>query len=853
MKKFIATFVVTLALTPRSSAQDTLNRPPDYYGDALRESYGFWKNTGWVRATNGTIPTNIEYVTDGGSPRAFIKRGGEFSLTLASIDTSTSTLDTLRRLDVEFDGPGALHPDPIVRELRGYHKNFHLPWCGPGGKTGVPGYTWMMYPNIYPKIDMYMYCGSRGQKLMFVIRPEGDPAKLKMTFSGQNEMDLDVFGNLKLLLQDRWIVLPQAIAYQYDEQNNIHDVNWMAEYTANSSTGEVGFTFDQYNRYLPLVLLIGPPPMMGGPSVFTNGVCWSTFYGGDGEDVIRASRIDSQGNYYVTGQTFSSETTFPVEDGQVIVAVQPAVTVGQFNNTDHLNWSTLFGATDDEQIAFGVAIPPLGGGVYIGGLMGGDDIATPVEQPPGRYVNTTPAGGDQGFLASFSTANGTLMWSTYFGQTFSAVHDLDFDALGNMFLCGQMGAGLPLPTEVTPDPSAASWPYGGGSFDAFVTKLNQSGKVAWSTYIGGSGLETARSIRMGAGGVVLAGRTQSSNVQTLSAGGSQAHNFSTTSYGADTFLEEFNTLGIHLWGSYLSYGGEMGFKGLAVDRNNGDIFLAGWFPAANATMPVSTNAPWYQQALPNNSEKAFIWQIGSDHVRKYSTFINGGGGASGSNELYTIVVLNDGTFFAAGTAWGTGIPTQPAGDLYYETDRLGMGDGYIIGFTPWHARSWCTYFGGNLDFGSHPDRITTLAAKGITRLYAAGYTSSPYDEDLERFFPLHDELGGAWWDSFIDLTNGGSDGFTAAFCIEGNVVGIEPTPIDAATLDCQVVNGTVVIHGLSAGIHMVTLVDQAGRAVAVQTVLSSAAQVGLMSLPPLAEGIYVLSAAGRATRLFIGR
>ena len=59
----------------------------------------------------------------------------------------------------------------------------------------VRGYKWMMYPNIYPKIDMYIYCGIRGQKIMFVVRPGGNANNLQMTFAGQNQMALDVFGN----------------------------------------------------------------------------------------------------------------------------------------------------------------------------------------------------------------------------------------------------------------------------------------------------------------------------------------------------------------------------------------------------------------------------------------------------------------------------------------------------------------------------------------------------------------------------------------------------------------------------------------------------------------------------------
>src|SRR2546425_9084762 len=58
--------------------------------------------------------------------------------------------------------------------------------------------------------------------------------------------------------------------------------------------------------------------------------------------------------------------------------------------------------------------------------------------------------------------------------------------------------------------------FGGGSYDAFVTKVNPSGSgVVYSTYIGGSDADIANGIAVGASGDAYAtGLTYSTNFPT---------------------------------------------------------------------------------------------------------------------------------------------------------------------------------------------------------------------------------------------------------------------------------------------------------------------------------------------------
>ena len=125
---------------------------------------------------------------------------------------------------------------------------------------------------------MQFYSGSGGGKIAFLVKPGADPDDIGLRFEGQDDIALDVYGNLKLLLGNKWIELKEAVAYQYDANNNIVPVNWTAGYETAPGADHVSFQFGQYDTSLPLVLLIGHLPAWQAEQ--SAGLCWSTYLGG---------------------------------------------------------------------------------------------------------------------------------------------------------------------------------------------------------------------------------------------------------------------------------------------------------------------------------------------------------------------------------------------------------------------------------------------------------------------------------------------------------------------------------------------------------------------------------------------
>jgi len=138
----------------------------------------------------------------------------------------------------------------------------------------------------------------------------------------------------------------------------------------------------------------------------------------------------------------------------------------------------------------------------------------------------------------------TLSYSTYLGgNSADTSRAVAVDLQGNMYVSGTTGS-TNFPTEQ---------PYQGslsGSTDVFVTKFNARGdKLLYSTYLGGTGLETGYGLAVDAGGYAyVAGTTTSSNFPTTTGA------FQTTISldNNDAFVTRFAPAGNALvWSSFL--------------------------------------------------------------------------------------------------------------------------------------------------------------------------------------------------------------------------------------------------------------------------------------------------------------
>lgn len=856
--------------------------PPDLYGEALKDVMGFWENRGQVKDINEQAVPDVLYYTQGALPRAYFQRKGVISFTLAKRDTSIAVADTLYRLDMKCVGEHARDVAPTTYIVKPYEQHYYMNWTGATGVEHVRGYSRLVYEGIYPDIDLHFYSGPAGPKMAFVCHPGSDPDDIRLQFSGQDDITLDWNGTLKLLFGQGWIEFKEAIAFQYDSGNNVNTLGWNASYELDSLLSVSKFTFNGYDPELPLVLQIGPPPLAaGGGPIQTSGLCWSTYFGGDQTDVITSSTEDAQGNYFVAGRTGSGEFEFPAAPGTFAYPNTGGnlAFMVKMDEQDRMVWRAFLGGEGgDITIANAVVTknntnPPT---VYIAGSTNSNTLSTwdnGVAYFNGSNANST----FKGFIASFNNDSnddddGTRLWCTYIGDSDLQIHGMSKDANEQLFLTGQTLGSLP-PEQETPPANAEHYPYGGG-LDAFVILLNEDDRTLWVTPCGGSGNDLAKEVVVGAGKVVIAGETESSDMITVD-GGSNAWDRAYAGELSECFVAEFDLSGQQHWGTCFAADEDPSYsimrmwgKGLALDPATKDIVIGG--SVSSIGLPIVPGPGWYDDTALQTAQNSFLARFsGEDRSLTWSTYLAGSDFAD-MNEVRTLYFDDIGNLFVAGRTRDLSLPLTPLDDIYF-TNLIQAGvfqvgfpeasDMFVMSFTPDHWLAWCTYFGGQSGT-QHEHALTMLRRNGD--LYVAGYTSKHlvhFDgTHFTSFFPLHDTQvpGVHFTEVYGDVPdfqgNATTDAFITRFCGSSLTSVDETWAQQTAGIHAYLEGDRIAILGLPLGMHQIQILDATGRLVKHARSMSDGRK-GYVEFPLVNEGIYLISLPqlGLSTKLPITR
>lgn len=772
----------------------------------------------------------VRFYSQGGYPQVYLQEKSTFSLVVKEPTLPPSDQVFSHRIDVK--PYQCTNVDPIGNMEKTYYQNFYLPWTAPNGAAEVYGYDRVIYEDIYPEIDMLFYSGSAGQKLAFYCWPGSDPTKLALQFFGQDSLKVQDNGELKVWLSGRWVKLNEAAAYQVGPGGDIIPLNWAATYNEMTEDDVVNFIFDDCDPGLPIVLQIGAMPM--GMSTETEGLCWGTYFGGAGLDQILASTHDVDGNYYVTGFAGSDFMSFQDATGTDLVGLPNAVLVAKFSQFYELEWMVFYGGYNDQ---FGNAIKTR---TYENGVqtthifVGGYTVSPSLYVVPltGAYNAGTATGpNSKGFIARFRT-NGTIDWSTYFGNdNGERVEGLDFDAQGRLHLVGSCNSTYPQQTLS----GATNLSYGGGFSDIMVARFGFNGNLEWCTSIGGSGNDYGADIACHSNGFYVSGRS-SGNFPTAGGGAANLG-------GDDVVLLDFNNAALLQWSHHHGGSGydRPGLNSLAVDGGN-NLIVVGETQSNNIT--TQSAGGFY---MPINSNTAgFIARYASgSHALQWSSYVSG----ESENVLESVTVAGD-RIFAAGYTEDYNFPVQAFGDLYFQdaiispitfTNQGGI-DGIVMGFEGNTNLAYSTYFGG--EQGWFADNIYTTDFHA-DQLYLGGVTSKHLDPF--SYFPL-DDAGGppAYLDESYDpAPTNYTDGFLAAICTETFTDLAEWNANASAAFVMQPgENGHWIAKGLEEGRHQLSVHDAKGALVLQGSVYSDGQRTSSFALPALAGGTYLCVAKG---------
>jgi Bacterial Ig-like domain (group 3)/Beta-propeller repeat len=326
------------------------------------------------------------------------------------------------------------------------------------------------------------------------------------------------------------------------------------------------------------------------------GLVYSTYLGGSNMDEPTALALDSSGNVYTTGFTFSKN--YPVTSSAFQTGNHSSggwnAFVSKLNTTgSDLVYSTYLGGSGEAAniintlyVTMGIAVDKAGD-AYVAGFAHSFDFPL----TSGAYQSANLAyeiGGTNLTLSELNPTGTGLIYSTYLGGRsypgdFSA--GVAVDRTGNAYVTGYTYS-----SDFPTTPGAYQSSKVAALETAFVSKFKPMGSgLVYSTFLGGSASEDSYGLALdGSGDLYVTGKTASSNFP-VTPDAYQSTNKAAASGGDTAFLTELNPAGSGLlYSTFLGGSVADGGYGVALG-NNGAIYLAGY--TSSADFPVTSDAP----------------------------------------------------------------------------------------------------------------------------------------------------------------------------------------------------------------------------------------------------------------------
>jgi hypothetical protein len=574
--------------------------------------------------------------------------------------------------------------DPIGARANFLYGNDPRHW-----QTDLPLFGRIHYAGIWPGVEL-TYRAEHGRlKAEYLIAPGADVERILLRFDGDPQIQGD--GTLRVAGPSGDFVEDKPLLYQ----SIGGDQRKIAGGFQKVSGGCIGFWTAEYDHTRPLVI---------DPAILLSG-----YFGGSSEDNITAIGVDAVNNIVTAGWT--SSNNLPASNGaRAHYGGSVDAFVASFlPNGGGLNYCTYLGGSGDDR-AFGLAIDSARN-VYITGWTSSTNF------PLIGAIQTRLGGTRDAFVTKLNAAGNALVYSTYLGGSGVDVgYAIALNATNSAVVVGDTtSTNLPVTPKVF-QPALA------GSQDAFVAMLSPSGSaLTFATYLGGSGVDHASSLKVGPiGNIFIGGYTWSNNFPVLNSYQPKSGG------GQDGFVTKLHPDGSALyWSTYLGgSGGSVGapeeVNALCIDLLN-NIVVGGTTSSAN--FPVTAGA--FQSNLGGQTD-GFISRFTNGGTLVQSTFL---GGAL-SDGITALAVDFHGDPYVTGFTSSQDFPVQQP----MQNINAGGMDTFVVKLNNTLSTTiFGTYLGG-----SGSDQGNAITVDNETSIIVAGQTSSgnfPVAGSLQNYSP----------------------------------------------------------------------------------------------------------------------
>jgi hypothetical protein len=396
-----------------------------------------------------------------------------------------------------------------------------------------------------------------------------------------------------------------------------------------------------------------------------------------------------------------------------------------------LSYSTYLGGGGDEQANL-IAVDSERN-VYVTGRTASSDF------PTTSGTDSSLGGTQDGFVTKLNPTGSALVYSTYIGG--SGVDDgetITIDTNSNAYVTG-ITASSDFPTT----PGAVDTTFGGAE-DAYVAKLSPAGALAYSTYLGGSGIDEGFGIAVdSAGNAYATGQTGSSDFPTTpgafdtTLGGVQTQSCDPTlvpTPRCDAFVTKLNAAGSAFsYSTYLGGSGSEQAGSIALDSAS-NAYVPGF--TTSSDFPTSAGAA---DTTLGGTQDAFVTKLNaSGSALVYSTYL---GGSADESVPFGIAVDRSFNAYVTSRTFSSDFPTTRGA---FDSTLGGTQDAFVTKLNPsGSALVYSTYLGG-----SGTERSFSITVDDA-RAWVTGRTSS---SDFPTTEALDSSLGGNQ-DAFVTRLN----------------------------------------------------------------------------------------------------
>jgi hypothetical protein len=457
----LATFV-SLASSSNTYANDTAGSAPAPTAPVApvpRHLDEYGQIPLFFEPNQGQADSNVRFLSHSGGQVLLLEQNAAVLLLREASSTQKDRKGNaaVSRLKIQFAGARSeAQLEPLDEQSA--KSNYFLGSRPENWHTQVPNYLRVEYRSLYTGIDLVFYGNGSHLEHDFVVAPGADYRRIALDIQGGRSVRLADDGSAVIRTAGGAVHFSAPKIYQVRDGRKVEVAGGFR-----LARHQLKFRVGAYDQSLPLII----DPVLS----------YSTYLAGSQGELPFALAVDSNGNAFITGLTFS--TDFPTKNpfqSACSCSNGPDVFISKLNSTGTgLIYSTYLGGSNYDQPA-SIAIDGAGNAIVAGSTSSTD---FPTKNPLTIHSNFNDT---EGFITSLSPDGASLNFSTYLGGSGGAgVSTVTTDGSGNIYAAGLTDAA---DFPITPATNVIGLPPAYPLSDIFVAKLTSAGGLVFASVIG---------------------------------------------------------------------------------------------------------------------------------------------------------------------------------------------------------------------------------------------------------------------------------------------------------------------------------------------------------------------------------